>query len=187
MSDDIRALLDEARAAIEETGARYALIGGCARNAYAEPRATKDVDFAVEADEATHEALVRALAARGFTCASAVTSPGETLPDLALYRDGAGRRIDLLFAKTAFEESALSRSRVLAPYEGVRVPVVTPEDLIVYKVLAGRTQDVSDIEVVVRTLRIAHTPIDWRYVERWCDEWEVRDRLDRVRATLDSV
>ena len=41
MKGELSALLADAKAALEQAGARYALIGGCARNVYASPRATK--------------------------------------------------------------------------------------------------------------------------------------------------
>ncbi len=184
MSLDVPALLGDAQRALEEAGVRYAVIGGCARNAYAEPRATKDVDFVVDADAATYPAVVRALASRGFLHASAVTDPDSVVPDLALYRDAAGRRIDILFAKTSFERAALDRSATATPYVGLALPVVSPEDLLVYKLVAGRTQDLADVREIVMTFRSIERAIDWIYVEGWCDAWEVRPRLDRLRAEL---
>lgn len=80
---DIPALLAETRAALDEAGVAYATIGGCARNAYAEPRATKDVDFAVSAGLDGYRALLAALTARGFARATLVRQPGDEVPDFA--------------------------------------------------------------------------------------------------------
>jgi len=157
-TDAIPALLREARAAIEEAGLAFAVIGGCARNAYAEARATKDVDFVVEVDEGRYPELVDALARRGFRCATAVADGTHAVPDLALYREPR------------------------EPYAGVVLPVVSPEDLLVYKLVADRPQDRADIAAVLATFAIAGRPIDWPYVERWCDVWDVRPRLERLRA-----
>jgi len=179
---DVRQLLIDAGAALDSAGVAYAVIGGCARNAYAEARATKDVDFVVAGDPASYDAAVKALAARGFVHASAVGEATDPVPDLVLYRDAKQRRVDILFAKTAFEESALARRQTRAPYEAVQLPVVSPEDLIVYKLIAGRTQDFADVEVVVAALASEGRALDWAYVEKWCADWDVADRLVRVRS-----
>jgi len=181
---DIPGLLREARAALLEADVPHAAIGGCARNAYAEPRATKAVDFVADASASSYGAVVAALGARGFVRATAVSQPDDPVPDFEMFRDAAGRRIDLLFAKTDFERSALDRAETRAPYDGIPVPVVTPEDLVVYKLVAGRTQDWADVEVVLRTLLLGSRAIDWPYVERWCAEWEVSDRLSELRRRI---
>jgi hypothetical protein len=162
---DIRQLLIDAQEALESAAAPYAVIGGCARNAYAEPRATKDVDFVVAGDVTSYNAVAHALRRAGFTRASAVQAPDDPVPDLELYRDSKGRRVDILFAKTDFERSALNRRELRAPYESVQLPIVTPEDLIVYKLIAGRTQDWADLEQVLLALAIEARAIDWEYVE----------------------
>ncbi|HEX2677611.1 MAG TPA: hypothetical protein VHM19_13250 [Polyangiales bacterium] len=181
---DIQKLLDDATAIVNATGASWAVMGGCARNAYAEPRATKDVDFVVEVDAARFADLQSRLAAAGFHQASAVTDPGEPIPDLVLYRDAAGRRVDILFAHTAFEQSALARCKSLAPFGGAVVHVVSAEDLIVYKLIADRPQDRADIVAVVQAQRARSEPLDWTYVEKWCDAWEISGRLATLRVAL---
>lgn len=181
---DIPALLEEARRALTQAGVPFATIGGCARNAYAEPRATKDVDFVVAADDEAYGSLQRSLSARGFSRATMVREEGDVVPDFEAFRDEGGRRIDILFAKTDFERSALARAEQQAPYVGVTLPVVTPEDLVVYKLIAGRTQDWADLEAVLRTLALGARSIDWPYVERWCAQWDATDRLAELRRRV---
>ncbi len=133
-----------------------------------EPRATKDLDLVVAADATKYDALVAGLARRGFHPATSVGGGDHPVPDLVLYRDARGRRIDILFAHTDFEVSALARRSLGEPYAGVVVPVVSVEDLLVYKLLADRAQDRADLEHVVRARVRAGAPIDWPYVEAWC-------------------
>jgi hypothetical protein len=182
MRTDIPTLLAEAWAALGETGATCAVIGGCARNAYAEVRATKDVDFVVDADAQTYPRVAAALASRGFRRGSAVGAEPGQVPDLELFRDDAGRRVDILFAHTAFERSALARRELREPYAGIEVSVVSPEDLIVYKLIAGRPQDRLDILAMLDAFAQSGRAIDWAYVERWCDAWDAREALERLRA-----
>ncbi len=54
--------------------------------------------------------------------------------------------------------------------------VATAEDLIVLKLIANRPKDQVDL------LALAALPgIDWSYIERWADAWNVRDVLGRLR------
>ena len=184
MEAEIPTLLAEAWAALGDAGVACAVIGGCARNAYAEVRATKDVDFVVEASAENYPAVVEALERRGFRRATVVGAEAGGVPDLELFRDGEGRRVDILFAHTDFERSALSRRELREPYAGVRVSVVSPEDLIVYKLLAGRPQDRLDVLAMLDSFAQGSRTIDWAYVEHWCDVWEARDALVRLRAEI---
>jgi hypothetical protein len=181
---DIARLLEDAVAIVEAAGVEWAVMGGCARNAYAEPRATRDVDLVVAADPARFAALERELAAHGFTRGSSVGDASEPVPDLVLYRDTAGRRLDILFAHTAFERSALARRRTLTAFSSLRAHVVSAEDLIIYKLIADRPQDRADIAAVIDAHAASGVPIDWPYVEQWSSAWEVSDRLAKLRGEL---
>jgi len=186
MSEAIPRLLAEAVETVRALDLDVAVMGGCARNAYGEPRATRDVDLVVEVDEERYSALLEAMAARGFRPATRVGDGDEPVPDLVLFRDDAARRVDVLFAHTAFERSALSRRREGEPYTGVRVPVISIEDLIVYKLLADRPRDRADVDHVVRASKLADRPIDWEYVERWGAVWEIADRVEHARRAWDE-
>jgi hypothetical protein len=179
---DIRQLLIDTQTALDSAAVPYAVIGGCARNAYAEPRATKDVDLVVAGDLTSYAAVEQALQLGGFTRASGVQAPDDSVPDLVLYRDARGRRVDVLFAKTEFERSALARREWRSSFESIRLPIVTPEDLVVYKLIAGRTQDWADVEQVLLALAIEARSFDWEYVEGWCRAWDVADRVERARS-----
>ena len=185
MSDDpIPRLLVDALTVLTEAGADAALIGGCARNSYAEVRPTKDVDFVVGVDASGYPRLVAAARAHGFTRGTAVGAVPGQVPDLELFRDASGRRIDFLYAHTDFERSALSRAETREPY-GTPVRVASPEDLIVYKLLAGRPQDRLDILAMLSALAIdPPRAIDWPYVERWCREWDALAALERLHQDL---
>lgn len=159
------------------------VIGGCARNAYAAPRATRDVDLAVDGDPEQCTAFVRALEEEGFAQATVVNASREEVPDVVLLNDGTGGRIDLLFAKTDFERMALAR-RVPLPLPAGLGHVATVEDLVVYKLISGRPRDMADVHEVLDARREAEHPVDWAYIERWAMAWDVLSRLATARARL---
>jgi hypothetical protein len=113
-----------------------------------------------------------------------VADVATLLEDAIAIVDGVGCRIDILFAHTAFERSALARRKVLTPFGGAKAHVVSAEDLIVYKLIADRPQDRADIVAVVAAQRMRGEPLDWTYIEEWCEAWGVLDRLSALRAEL---
>lgn len=166
----------------------FAIVGATARNAWAPPRATTDLDLAVAADPLTITSLEDALGGLGFRCVRRhQVDAVDSLPDILIFRSERGplHQVDLLVAKTAFETQALARA-VAVELVGFRAPVVTPEDLVVYKLVAYRRRDQDDVIAVLRTQVRAGREIDWAHLERWCDFWEVGDRLARLRAELEG-
>lgn len=166
---------------------RFAIVGAVARNAWAPPRATTDLDLVVAADPSAVESIEHALATLGYRCVRRhQIDPGDPLPDILVFRSEAGplRQVDLLLAKTPFEAQALERA-VVMHVGSAGAPVVTPEDLVVYKLVAHRRRDQDDVLAVLRTQRRAGRAIDWAHVERWCAYWGVGERLTRLRAEVE--
>lgn len=166
-------------------GARgaFAIIGAVARNAWAPPRATTDLDLTVVADAAVLARIDDCLTRLGYRAVREQRAdPAETLPDIKIFRceDAELRQVDFLVAKTPFEEEVLRRAP-LVDVGPIQVPVASPEDVIVYKLLADRLRDRDDIAAILRTLRRAARSLDWRHVERWVRFWRIEDRLARLR------
>jgi predicted nucleotidyltransferase len=161
----------------------FAVIGAVARNAWAPPRATTDVDITVAGRESHLQAITGALTSLGYTrVREHKTDPADALPDTLIFRSHSGRprQVDVLVAKTAFEDEVLARAEPI-DIGGVKLPVASPEDLVVYKLLADRPRDRDDIRVVLRTQHRAGRRFDWEYVARWAGFWQVTDRLERLR------
>ena len=154
-----------------------ALIGGAAVNTYVEPRYTKDIDLTVAADPVGIEALTRLLRQAGFVTIRNQAGTASSGPDFVqLTREATHDIIDLIVAKMPFQRLLVQRA---LRSEGQWLPVATPEDLIVLKLIANRSRDRLDAEALAR-----QEPIDWRYVEEWADTWDVGDRLRALRHTL---
>lgn len=143
-------LLAALAAALHSLGARWYLFGAQAALIWGRPRLTADVDVTVRLDPEDPERLVRALEAAGFTLRVAPDADfvrrTRVLP-FAYGRDGLA--LDVVLAGPGLEEAFLERARTVT-VAGVRVPVISPEDLIVTKILAGRPKDIEDIRGVLR-------------------------------------
>lgn len=187
MNDDPLDLLRRVVRACEEASVQYAIIGAVARNAWAPPRATTDIDLAVAVDPTSYAALTAALAACDITIRRTLSSePTADVPDLVLLEGPPGllRRLDFLIARTAFERDAIAQS--VEVDLGVRCRVVRPEHLIVYKLIAGRPRDFDDAAEVMRTRALAGAPVDEEIIRRWSEEWGIADRVDQLLADVRS-
>jgi hypothetical protein len=162
--------------ALSALGAEYMLIGGLAVGVWSEPRATKDADFSVHV-MASAEDLRDGLSAVGLEVArgdlARALAQGESVRLRRTAHQDEPIVVDLLIAITPFEIEALRRRQPLRVL-GVDLPVVTPEDLFVFKMIAGRPQDLADAALLHE---IHGETFDLTRVRRWCREFGVEDRL----------
>jgi predicted nucleotidyltransferase len=181
-------LLVTASRTLNDEGVAHALIGGCARNVYAPPRSTRDVDFAVTLTRPQYERIAAALRALGFGRLTETPSDDGGPPHVALFSDDTGGRIDLLVAHTEFERGAIARARpVVFSSLQTALPVVRAEDLIVYKLLAARPRDLVDIEEIAKSQERAGALLDWSHIEQEAASWDASELLERVRQQLASA
>ena len=160
MSTRLLSALADVGQRLTARGQRWALIGGLAVSARAEPRFTRDVDLAVAVDDdATAEAVVADLVAGGFTLVLSLEQ--RAINRLATVRllppgeSGGGILIDLLFASSGIEREICRDAEPIAIADGITVPVAAIGHLLALKVLAsepGRPQDAIDIQSLMAVL-----------------------------------
>jgi hypothetical protein len=133
---------------LESLDIEYAIVGGIANAIWGEPRATIDVDVTVSVSEEDLPRTVPAIAARLRPAVSdpvAFVQATRVLPlDTA---DGV--RVDVIFALLPFELDAIRRARTVFIADRT-VQVVTPEDLVLMKIISERPRDIADAEAIVR-------------------------------------
>ena len=148
-------------------GVSYALAGGWAYSALVEPRATTDIDFLILLEQPSREhvhALVSSLFDSTVIHPSPMVFQGISIWRIVGIRSGQEVIVDLLLADSVYLRTALARARIV-PFGSVPVPILTLEDLIILKTLAGRLQDRADLEKI--RARQADLPVDWAYVNQW--------------------
>ena len=162
----------------ERLGLGIALIGGEGVNFWVQPRFTQDFDLTVSANAEAVWALVDALKAQGYLIAVADDADSPSGPALVRLKHPEGHPpIDIITAKTDYQNLVIERA---TPRQRGVLPVATPEDLIVLKLIANRSIDHRDIYTILET-----QSIDWEYVEHWARIWDVTDSLQRVREDWD--
>ncbi len=147
--------LDEALAHVP-----HAFGGAIALAYYAEPRATIDIDVNVFVPETRSDEVSTPLRALGVTFDDAALE--------LIARDGQVRvwwddtAVDLFFAYDPFHDAA-AKARRTVPFADREIPILSPEHLMVCKVVFNRAKDWVDIDA----MRALGGPLDTAEVLRW--------------------
>ena len=171
----LRTALGEIGRLLDGLSIQWALTGGLAANRYRRsPRHTDDVDLLLADTGPGPDTLESALTASGWSVRRA-----EPTGDLLRARHSEYGPVDLLIAGTRYQQEALRRARGAmesVPDAGA-VPVLTVEDVIVHKLIAGRYRDLADIEEILES----KPSLQEEYIERWAEFWGVLDLWQSLR------
>jgi hypothetical protein len=147
---------------LDDLGQRWALIGGLAVSARAEPRTTRDVDVAIAVvGDRDAESLVKQLVNRGYRFYRQLehTDADRLAGTRLLSPEGgeAGLIVDLLFASSGIEEEVVRAAQNLELTAGWSVPVARTGHLLALKVLSSqperpeaRPQDIPDALALIQ-------------------------------------
>lgn len=84
----------------------------------------------------------------------------------------SGLALDLVLAGPGLEDAFLERA-ILVDVSGTAIPFISPKDLIVTKILAGRAKDLEDIRGVLaergEQLRLGQIHDTLRMIRTWLD------------------
>ncbi|HEX9734894.1 MAG TPA: nucleotidyl transferase AbiEii/AbiGii toxin family protein [Thermoanaerobaculia bacterium] len=158
--------------------ARWALIGGLAVSARAEPRTTRDLDVTVAvADDREAEKTVHRMTSLGYSIDTHLEQEATgrlSTVRLLMPGDHAGILADLLFASSGIEAEVAAEADLYEVIPGLFVPLAKTGHLLALKVLAlrpdrpqERPQDFSDIRELLKV----------------ADEQEIR----RARVALELI
>jgi hypothetical protein len=138
--------LDALQRALDDHGTPSMIIGGVAVIAHGIPRLTVDVDATVVAAGLDLDDLIDTLSRHDIRARipDAVAFARERQVFLGVH-EPSGTPVDVSLAWLPFEEDAL-RARQACDYAGVAIRIPRPEDLLIYKVIASRPQDIDDAE-----------------------------------------
>jgi len=165
----------------DRMGFPYAVMGGLAVRAYGIPRATYDIDFTLAIERERLPELYLAVEELGYT----VPQPFETgwvdavggmpLVKFRLFVDENGIDIDVFLAETEFQKSIISRRR-REELDGAVLYLVSPEDLVLLKLIASRPRDVADVHDVL----FIQGELDGGYLHEWATRLDITDRLAKI-------
>lgn len=150
---------------------RWCVFGAQAVIAYGVPRLSADVDIALWLDPEEPDRFASDMTAAGFTLR--VSDPdfiGRTRV-MPFVHDATAMPVDVVLAASGLEDEFLDRARLLN-FGATRIPFIEPGDLVIAKILAGRSKDIEDARNV------------WRIHARELDEERILDTLHRLEEAL---
>ena len=124
---------------------RFLLVGGYAVAAHGLPRYTGDLDAWVWVGSENASRVIRSLEAFGFA-GLGLTEDDFSQPDRVVQLGDPPYRIDILTSIEGVEFDQAWSRRVVLDLDGVLVPFIGRDDLIANKRVAGRPQDIADVE-----------------------------------------
>jgi len=140
----------------------YRVIGGQAVLLYGEPRLTKDVDVTLGVDLGRLPEMLHLVEMMGFNLLVDLEAFTRQTMVLPCQDSDTGIRVDFIFSFSAYEQEALRRVNPV-PINKTPVCFASVEDLIIYKMVAGRPRDLEDVKSVLHR----NPDLDLPYVRHW--------------------
>jgi hypothetical protein len=183
-ADAVLQALRRVWAALEPLQLPMAVMGGLALARYKHFRATRDVDILIGVTGTNVQSLLDLLATSGvmpkrsppvralgnLQIAQLSYEPPETFVEV---------QVDLLLADSAFHQKALARRVPMSTgLDRTPVWVLSCEDLIIVKLMAGRTIDLAD---AVSLLQLNAATLDQQYLARWTETLGLKNEWFRIQ------
>jgi hypothetical protein len=186
VNDPLQTTLTDAANFLVSQGIAYALIGGMAASLRGQTRTTADVDLVIDTDVSHALALIKRLDRSTFRpLFDNVAEVVERSFILPLRHRTTNIKVDMSLGLSGFEQKLIGRAEPL-DVSGTMVSVVTAEDLLVMKILAGRPQDTHDARGIVAAQA---QRLDWEYcmnVARELGEALNQDLAGPIRSLRDE-
>jgi len=148
---------------------RWYLFGAHAAILFGRPRFTEDLDVTIEIDEPQLTSLLAALKRAHFRSRVedpiAFTSRTRVMP---VFHEPTSVPVDIVIAGDGLEREFLERV-VEAAFGRLKIPVLSPTDLIISKMIAGRPKDLDDVTGIL-SARAKKWPIDVARIEQTLTE-----------------
>ncbi len=153
----------------------FLIIGGIAVSLLTRPRTTKDIDVLSLLDESQWENFLKTGRQFGFGARITDALPFARKNRIVLLRHfKSGIDIDISFGQLPFEKESIRR-KTFHTLETLTIPLPTPEDLIIMKMVAHRPQDMIDVETILQ----AYPKLDRKRIQKWVKDFsEVLENPD---------
>jgi hypothetical protein len=141
---------------------RWYLFGAQAVTVHGLPRLSADVDVTLQMSPDDPARFTQEMKEAGFDLLVGDPEFLRRTHVLPFLHRATGMPVDVVLAASGLEEEFLGRTRLI-DIGGAPVPVITVDDLIVAKILAGRPKDLEDVRGL---LRIHGSDVDLERIRR---------------------
>ena len=146
----------------------YYVMGGIAARTWGLPRSTFDVDLALVLEQDAVSGFCAGAERAGFSVPEIhLKGFTDTLQGMSKFsfQDVAFPKpvtVDVFLVSTPYLRAVFRRRREVE-FEGRSIWMLSPEDLVLHKLMAGRTRDFSDIDDIL----LIQGSMDRAYLEKW--------------------
>lgn len=168
---------------LEGTGIEYLITGSFALAVYAMPRMTRDIDVVIDCTSDQAAQLARSFQADSYASEEAAREAVATGTMFNVIHDDTLMKVDFIVRKPdAYTDEQFARRRRV-DLGGFNAPFISPEDLILAKLLWRRDtrseQQLRDIQSVVAAVG----DLDWTYLLSWATRLGLSADLGQIKAT----
>lgn len=182
--DDPAAVAVRVARALEDAGVEYAVGGSVASSAYGEPRATRDLDFAVRLTLELVPVLLEALGSDFMADPELLRQGIRTGASVNIFYMPFFTKIDLFIRGDGeYDRAEFSRRNEIEIVPGERVLASSAEDNLLWKLRWFRKGgEVSDQQWrdILGLLRVSGETMDSAYLREWAAHHGVDDLLERA-------
>ncbi len=161
---------------------KYVVMGGLAVRVHGIPRPTYDVDFELGVSSQQLNAFFDGAEKLGYEISDVYRKGwrdsvgGMPLVKLKTWVSSSHSiDVDIFINDTPFQAAIMDR-RLSIPFEDRDLWFVTPEDLILLKLLAYRPRDQGDIADIL----FVQGQLDEAYLRQWAQSLDITDRLEKA-------
>lgn len=145
----------------------YVFIGGIALQFWGEPRFTKDIDITILVNPEDEKRVIEKIFSQFLPRISDANDFAKK-HRICLVRNKLGIDIDISLGIPGYEEEVMKRAVKFKLGNRNYIKICSAEDLIIHKLIAGRPQDLYDVEgIIIRQERT----LDKNYILRWLKEF----------------
>lgn len=152
----------------------YAIFGGIASIMYGSGRATIDIDLIVGVDIDALEEVYQSFLEEFQPIKQNPLEFFKRYFVLPVVHKSLGTKVDISAALSQFEQDAIRRGKRLR-YGSVEASFCTPEDLILFKLVANRERDILDVKDIITRMR---DTLDGDYLRAHAKDFVEVDRPD---------
>ena len=168
---------------LQEANVPGIIIGGIAASLLGRPRLTRDVDLVILIEEDNWEHFLASGSKFGFQprLPNAIAFAKKARMLLVQHQLSA-IDVDIALGSLPFEDEAIARA-LWVDIGNVKIPIATPEDLIIMKTLARRARDIADIEALLD----ANLKLDLKRIRHWVGQFSTTLDMPQLLTELNEL
>jgi len=179
MSEELEILKDVAEK-LDGAGIPYMISGSVAMNYYAEPRMTRDIDVVVTLEKSGVDRFVSLFEKDYYIDGETVRTEVERKGMFNLINNKYILKIDFILLKDEPIHHESFRRRKKVAVNGFDVWMISPEDLVIQKILWARESlsemQIRDVSNIVRM----NSNMDMNYLAKWLTGLGLKEIFDKA-------